>query len=159
MKFRVFYSDGRPGTSETTIEATDHRTAAHQFFSQHPVSTDRRISVETQGWRDYSMQQFRASEFMEDATRASFAAPPPTATSISPAPPMPGLAVAFRVLAALEFIGGFICFAAFFSEEASPHFFSFAFLMAGIIFGCLFLAVAEGLTYLRQIRDSLAQKT
>jgi hypothetical protein len=35
----------------------------------------------------------------------------------------------------------------------------FVFLMAGIIFGCLFLAIADALTYLRHIRDSLAQKT
>jgi hypothetical protein len=50
-------------------------------------------------------------------------------------------------------------FAFFFSEEPRPHIKSFAFLMAGTIFACLFLAVAQGLIYLRDIRDSLAQKT
>jgi len=76
MKFRAFYSDGRMPRHEITIEAPDHRAAAQQLFSQHPVSTDRRINVETQGWRDYSMQQFQASEFMDEATRASLISAP-----------------------------------------------------------------------------------
>ena len=48
MKYRVFYSDGRPGVHLTTIDAASARMAAQQFFSEHPAYTPRRITAEAE---------------------------------------------------------------------------------------------------------------
>jgi hypothetical protein len=106
-----------------------------------------------------AQKQARLQQEEEKAVRESGA--------LSPEPPVPGLAVVFRILAALEFIGGFIwCYLLWPGEPAAGYEWKsvtyvtpLVFLMAGIIFGCLFLAVAEVLVYLRDIRDSLAQRT
>jgi hypothetical protein len=168
MKYRVYYLD-EPGSNDIVVEAPDDHAAAQQFFSQHPRNERRRIRVEAKSFGNYSVTDFEASEFMDEATRASLPplpAPQPVAKS-TPTAPIPGLAVAFRVLAALEFIGGFIwcCLlwpgkpAAGYEWKSVAYMTPFVFLMAGIIFGCLFLAIADALIYLRHIRDSLARKT
>ncbi len=171
---RVYYLD-KPGTSEVEVEAPHDRAAAQRFFS-HTLENERcRFRVEAKsGWLDYTVRDFDASEFMDEATRAALPppAPQPIPGSIptrlpsgkeSPTAPIPGLAVAFRVLAVIEFIGGFICCCLVWpsrhERNSAAYAIPFFYLMAGIIFGCLFLAIADGLIYLRQIRDSLAQRT
>ena len=80
---------------------------------------------------------------------------------------VPGLATVFRVLGVLEILGGIvICFVMWPGEarvgyewRAIAYMPALTWLIAGIIFGCLFLAVAEGLTYLCQIRDAVTKKT
>jgi DNA-directed RNA polymerase subunit RPC12/RpoP len=156
MKYRVYYPK-EPSLAFVLIEAPDHRAAARQFFAQHRVVADWQITVEAEGAGDYRIEQFRTTDFMDDATRASI--PPP--------PPVPTLAVVFRILAACEFIGGLIWCVELWPGQSSPGYewksaayvTPVVFLTAGIIFGCLFLAIAEGLIYLHHIRDSLAQKS
>jgi hypothetical protein len=163
MKFSVFYSGARDKTE--TIEAQDHRTAAQLFFSQHPVLEDRQITVDLQGWRNVRIEQFQATEFLDEATRAALLSAP-SLPHPAPDPPIPGLAAVFRILATLEIIGGLVlCFALWpeaaregYELRAVAYVSALTWLMAGVIFGCLFFAVAEVLIYLSQIRDSLAPK-
>ena len=75
----------------------------------------------------------------------------------------PILAQTFRVLAVLEMIGGLILCALLWPGEPEPGYkWQFAaylgaitWISAGIIFGLLFLAVADGLRYLHDIREFL----
>jgi hypothetical protein len=79
----------------------------------------------------------------------------------------PVLATVFRVLGTLEIIGGLImCFSLWPGEAGSGYEWrttaympALVWLSAGIIFGCLFFAVAEGLTYLSEIRDAVSDLT
>lgn len=87
-----------------------------------------------------------------------------TVASVPTRPPevLRPLPVIFRILAVLEFLGGVVlCYLLWPARHAEDynHITPLVFLMAGIIFGCLFLAIAEALIYLRDIRDSLARKT
>jgi hypothetical protein len=80
-----------------------------------------------------------------------------------PEPQEPTLAGVFRVLGLLEFMGGvLLCYLLWPGEAGSGYQWrplaylpSLTWLMAGVIFGCLFLGVGQVLTYLCQIRDSL----
>jgi hypothetical protein len=63
--------------------------------------------------------------------------------------PASALASVFYVLGVLEILGGFVLAAEFSGVLSGVS------IAAGIIFGCLFFAVGQGLTYLRDIRDSL----
>ena len=70
----------------------------------------------------------------------------------------------FRLLAVLEFIGGYMMCASLWPGEAREGYEwktvayepALTWLMVGVISGCLFLAIAKGLIYLSQIRDYLA---
>ena len=77
MEYRVFYSDGRPGTHLSTIDAVSPRMAAKQFFSEHPAYTARRITVEAE---DHTIEQFNATDFMDAASRAGLQPTPTSAT-------------------------------------------------------------------------------
>lgn len=75
----------------------------------------------------------------------------------------PVLTVVFRVFAFLEFVGGSIACVVLWPEEPEAGYAwktvayinPLAWLAAGLIFGCLFLAVGEGLKYLNDISRSL----
>ena len=103
MKYRVYYVD-KPGSRDFEVEAPDHRAAAQQFFSERPRSEHCRIGAESINTIDY--RDFDATEFMDEATRASLPPLPAwqTTPEWTPMAPIPGLAPAFRVLAVLEFI-------------------------------------------------------
>ena len=81
-------------------------------------------------------------------------------------PPVPGLAIMFRLLAVLEFIGGYMmCASLWPGEPPEGHQWktvayepALTWLMVGVISGCLFLAIAKILIYLSQISDSLAPR-
>jgi hypothetical protein len=70
------------------------------------------------------------------------------------------------VLAIFEFLGGIVMSkslwpgAAREGYEWTPAAYApaVAWLMAGVIFGCLFLAIADGLIYLSEIRDALVRR-
>ena len=68
MEYRVYYVD-KPGSRDFEVEAPDHRAAAQQFFSQRPRSEHCRIGAESINTLDY--RDFDATEFMDEATRAS----------------------------------------------------------------------------------------
>jgi len=79
-------------------------------------------------------------------------------------PPVPGLAIIFRFLAVLEIIGGLVLCSELWPGEPRPEYQwkteayipALTWLMAGLISGCLFLAIAKALIYLSQISNSLA---
>ena len=71
-------------------------------------------------------------------------------------PDEPALAVVFRLLGGLEILGGIFVGIYLWPKENygwQPLVYlpAVSWLVAGVIFGCLFLAIAEGLTYLSQI--------
>lgn len=79
-------------------------------------------------------------------------------------PPVPGLAIIFRFLAVLEIIGGLVICSELWPGEPRPGYQwnteayipALTWLMAGLISGCLFLAIAKVLIYVSQISNSLA---
>ena len=97
--------------------------------------------------------------------------PPQASTDVAPEtvvlPAVAGsLATAFRLFGVLEIVGGIILCALLWPGHSAAvsdagiiaYVPALTWLLGGVIFGCLFLAIAEVLTYLRQIRDSLARK-
>ena len=76
---------------------------------------------------------------------------------------IPALVVVFRVLAALELLGGAILTVQLWPGEAKAGYEwravayvpALTWLSAGVVFGFLFWAIGDGLLYLRQIRDAL----
>jgi hypothetical protein len=77
MKYRVSYTDYL-GRSEEIIEAANHRSAAKHFYDAYPRVERCKIIVETKGIRHYSVEEFDAAEFMDEATFASL---PPVASA------------------------------------------------------------------------------
>jgi hypothetical protein len=101
MKYHVFYTDYGRG-AEKTVEAADHRSAAKYFHTAYPRTGDCCIAVETVGWRNYSIQEFRTSVLKSTATAEPISTSPPD----QPTTPMPilerGSATACIVLGILE---------------------------------------------------------
>jgi hypothetical protein len=81
----------------------------------------------------------------------------------APTPQVPTLTELFRILGSLEIIGGVVLCCLLLPGEAGSGYQwktlaylpSLTWLMAGVISGCLLLAVGEALRYLCEISDSL----
>ena len=78
---------------------------------------------------------------------------------------LPGLTVLFRIIAALEMIGGVMFCAQLWPGDPEPGYTwktaayvpALTWLIAGFVFGLMFWALGDGLLYLRDIRSILAE--
>jgi hypothetical protein len=83
MKYRVYYWD--EPQKEVVVEASDHRSAAKEFFSQRPRIERCRIRVNPKSFFT-NVQDFDAMDFMDEAARASIPPLAPAAASAVTAP-------------------------------------------------------------------------
>lgn len=159
-------------SSETLVRTIRERMQSKPSLELNQI-------LEERDEREWSPEAFEAiRQILDERSRTGFEPAPeppppePTQPSIEIAPEtvvLPStagsLATAFRFFGVLEIIGGIILGALLWPGHSTAYDAGFiayvpalTWLLCGVIFGCLFLAIAEVLTYLRQIRDSLARK-
>ena len=158
-EYRAYYSDTGSGIKDFVIEAENHREAARQFFAHSPRTERCGITVETADSRNYSIEHFDATEFMDERMRQSLS--PMRERVAAAAPPRSYLTIRtldgiYRVIAWLFLIAGILFCITFTATtgSAAAFFGSALFVALGFL---IQLVAAELLAILPDIADSTSE--